>query len=115
MVRSQPVYHCTATVVSRPNWPIRAKPKNLLNGLCCDADFCGYSHSAQLFQPTATGGTSWRASSLLIEYTEDENPQQDLEESLQIKSCDLDTKGMFYLHAIKYCKTIIRHILGYQK
>ena len=34
----------------------------------------------QLFRPTATVATSWWAFSFLIEYTNDESPQQELEE-----------------------------------
>ena len=49
----------------------------------------------QLFEPTDTVATSWWASSLLIEYTDNESPQQKLEESLRSKSCDLDRKYIF--------------------
>ena len=51
----------------------------------------------KLFQPSATVLNSWLAYSLLIEYTEDKNPQQGLEERPRSKSCDLNTKFMFYL------------------
>ena len=56
-----------------------------------------WGYPAQLFQPTSTFATYEWASSLLIEYTEDEIPQQELEKGPHGKSCDLDTKGMIYL------------------
>ena len=65
---------------------------------------------SQLFQPTTNV-----ASSLLMEYTEDESPQREPEENPHSKSCGLDTKDMFYPLVTYYCKTIIRHIIGLQK
>ena len=51
---------------------------------------------------------------MLIEYTEDESPRQELEEGLRSKSCDLDTNYMLKLLVTYYCDTIIRHILVFQ-
>ena len=51
--------------------------------------------NSQLFEPTATVETSWWASSLFLECTEDESPQQELEESPQSKSWNLDIKYKF--------------------
>ena len=69
---------------------------------------------AQLFQPSATVATFWWASSLLIEYTEHQSHQPEIKEGPRSKSCDLDTKYMFYILLTLYCKTIIRHILSFQ-
>ena len=46
-----------------------------------------------------TVSTSWWAFSLLIEYTMDKRPQLDLELGPHSKSCELNTKDMFYLLA----------------
>ena len=55
------------------------------------------SSSEYCSQPTVTVATSWWAFSLLIECTEDESPQQELEGGPHSKVCVLDTKFMFYL------------------
>ena len=44
----------------------------------------------QLFQPTATVSTLRWASTFLIEYTDDESTQQELEEGPRRRSCGLD-------------------------
>ena len=54
------------------------------------------THPPQLSQPNANVATSWWASSLLIEYTDDEICQQELEEGLHSKYCDLDTTFEIY-------------------
>ena len=66
-------------------------------------------HDTQLFQPTATVATSW------LEYTEEKSPPLELEVNPRRKSCELDTIGMFYLLANKYCRTINRHNLSFHR
>ena len=58
-------------------------------------DFC-----AQLFQPNATVTTSHWASSLLIEYTKDESPQQESEKGPHSKFGDLDTKYIYFTYLL---------------
>ena len=67
-------------------------------GVCRTAPATRVCYLTQLFQPTATVATSWWASNFLIKYTKDESPQQGLEEGQHIKSCDLDTKYISFLH-----------------
>ena len=51
-----------------------------------------------------------------MEYTKDKSPQQKLKKkSKHSKTCDLGTKDMFYQLVTYYCKTSIRHNIGFQK
>ena len=60
-----------------------------------DTDITNLQIATQLFQPTLA--ISWWASSFVIDCTEGESPQQELEERPHSKSCDFDTKYKSYL------------------